>query len=194
MRERYYDDQPIPLHRPFEQDPDRPKQSIFLAGPTAPGVVRTPWRAEALAYLAVKGYQGEVILPEFRSNMFISAKQIRFDDGEPSPIPHMSRATYNILQWETQCIESCDVLLIWMPFHLGQPHEASSLPGFTTRAEAARAIEGQRRNMVLGMPDEGVQSGGHIRFHAWQDGLPIHSTLRASIEAAMIMLEALRRG
>ena len=48
-------------------------------------------------------------------------------------------------------------------------------------AETARAPH----RLVLGMPTEGVVSGGHIRYHAHQHGVTIHDSLEATVAAAV---------
>lgn len=45
-------------------------RSIFLAGPTVRGQGRTPWRAEAMAWLEARGFDGTVLVPEFRQGSF----------------------------------------------------------------------------------------------------------------------------
>jgi hypothetical protein len=157
--------------------------SIFLAGPTASGVQRTPWRAQALELLAARGYTGTVILPEFRATSFTETAPRVFGAGA-SEVPHMKTTSYNILRWETTGIELSTVVLFWMPFQLAPEGEPTSLPGFTTRAEVSRELARAPERIVLGMPP-GALSSAHIRYHAHQGGVPIHDTLEETVAAAM---------
>jgi hypothetical protein len=175
---RFYDDildgAPIP-------------RSIFLAGPTAQGVRRTPWRAEVLEKLAKRGFAGTVLLPEFRDGLFLERVADRF--GAPaSAIPSLRATTHNILHWETTGIEQATVVLFWMPFALAAESDPASLPGFTTRAEVSRELQRDPRRLVLGMP-KGALSGGHIRYHAHHAGVAVSETLDQTIEAAVTMIE-----
>lgn len=172
MRLRFYDDAPTPA-----------VPSIFLAGPTARTGTRTPWRAEAVRLIEAAGFTGEVVLPEFRDRPFAHAF---FDDGQPSTIPGMKRHSQRILEWETGCIDGATVLLAWMPFTISD--DDASLPGFTTRAEVARAIAMRRPKLQLGMP-KGAVSGGHLRFHAHHAGLAITETLPDCVARAIALTE-----
>ena len=171
MKLRFYDDPPVPSAR-----------SVFLAGPTARTGTRTPWRAQALALFEAAGFDGELVLPEFRDRTF---RHEYFDDGKPSTVPGMRRPSQRILEWETGCIDAASVLLVWMPFTISD--DDASLPGFTTRAEVARAIAQRRLKMQLGMP-KGAVSGGHIRFHAHHGGYSIADSLEACVEGALALI------
>lgn len=174
MHVRFYDDAlaeaPIP-------------RSIFLAGPTARGVLRTPWRAAALAWLERRGFDGTTLVPEFRDGLFDELAPRVF--GAPaSPVAGMRAVSHNILRWETTGIEHASVVLFWMPFAIAAEDDPASLPGFTTRAEVSRELARDPSRIVLGMPS-GALSGGHIRFHAHRAGVAIAPTLEATLEAAL---------
>ncbi|MGZ3423198.1 MAG: hypothetical protein ACXWUG_04825 [Polyangiales bacterium] len=174
MIERFYDDDVAECALPA---------SIFLAGPTSRGVLRTRWRAEALEWLTARGFAGTVLLPEFRDSLFDQRAPQVF--GSPaSPVPGMRAISHNILRWETTGIERATVVLFWMPFCIGAEDDPESLPGFTTRAEVARELARDPRRVVLGMPD-GALSGAHIRYHAHHAGVPIQKTLHATLSAAL---------
>lgn len=156
--------------------------SIFLAGPTARGVKRTPWRADAIAWLEAHGFTGTVLLPEFRDGLFDELAPQVFGAG-PSPVPGMRAISHNVLRWETTGIEQATVVLFWMPFRIAAENDPVSLPGFTTRAEVSRELARDPSRLVLGMPG-GALSSGHIRFHAHRAGVPIASTLEETLAAA----------
>src|SRR5262245_13375245 len=174
MKTLFYDDRidarPIP-------------RSIFLAGPTARGVRRTPGRADALVQLAARGFAGTAIIPEFRDGLFdeLAAKVF----AEPaSPVVGMRATSHNILAWETAGIEHATVVLFWMPFAVAAVDDPASLPGFTTRAEVSRELARDPSRIVLGMP-AGALSSAHIRYHAHRAGVTIAETLSATVEAAL---------
>jgi hypothetical protein len=158
------------------------RPSIFLAGPTAGGIQRTPWRARALELLEALAFEGVVILPEFRDTPFAEAAPRVFGGGA-SEVPGMKTTSYNILRWETTGIEQATVALFWMPFHLATEGDPASLPGFTTRAEVSRELARSPRRIVLGMPP-GAMSSAHIRYHAHLAGHRIWETLEETIAEA----------
>jgi hypothetical protein len=173
----------------FYDDPcvERPiANSVFLAGPTARGIRRTPWRAEALELLAARGFDGTVLLPELRDGEF-EVLAPRLFASPPSPAPGLRDVSFNILRWETGGIENVTVVVFWMPFSVGAEHDPASLPGFTTRAEVSRELARDASRIVLGMPADAV-SGSHIRYHAHRAAVPIAATLAATIELACTRL------
>ncbi len=176
MRVLFYDDQD--LHQQLAARP----RSMFLGGPTARGVPRTPWRLQALELLGQLGYGGLVVIPEFFDGQFDVHAPLVFERGK-SPVPNVRALSYNVLRWETAGIELCETVLFWMPFGISAPDDPGSLPGFTTRAEVSREISRDPSRLVLGMPPQ-VLAGGHIRFHAHAAGLTVHETLEETVRAA----------
>jgi hypothetical protein len=162
-------------------------RSIFLAGPIANGICRTPWRAQVLDYLTIQGFMGTVILPEFRAGLFAELAPGRFRTDEVPTPSGMRTTSYNILDWETAGIELSTLVLFWMPFCLAEPGNPTSLPGFTTRAEVSREVARSPWRVVLGMP-QGALSSSHIRYHAYREGLPIWPTLKQTIDVALARL------
>ena len=160
--------------------------SIFLAGPTARGVRRTPWRAEALELLSRRGYSGAAVLPELRDGLFTESAPRAFGYGH-SAVPHLKTMSYNILRWETTGIEQSTLVLFWMPFTIGAEEDPTSLPGFTTRAEVSRELQRAPSRVILGMPPGGF-STGHIRYHAHLAGVPIYDSLETTVDAALLRL------
>ena len=166
--------------------------SLFLAGPTAARVKRTPWRKEALEWLEAKGFGGTVVIPEFRDAFFDERSRIVFGTEVEAAraIPGMRNVSQNILTWETAGIENVSVVLFWMPFALeAKASDPASLPGFTTRAEVSRELIRDPSRIVLGMPAESLSSA-HIRFHAHHAGVTIASTLIETLEGALKKIAA----
>src|SRR6478735_751140 len=79
-------------------------RSLFLAGPTARGVARTPWRSRAIELLEELGYPGFVVIPEFRDGQFDRHAPEVFGRGD-SPAPALRQRSFNVLRWETCGIE-----------------------------------------------------------------------------------------
>jgi len=160
-----YDDAPPPSQH----------LSVFLAGPSS----HRRWRPGAVSLLREGGYTGCIVIPEFRSGVFDKS---RFDDGEASTIPGMSRSSQKIMEWETTCIDNAAVLLIWMPYT--DFSDERQWTGLSTRGEAARAIATRRNGLVLGMPPDAFRSG-QDRYHAHKAGFVIYPTLEATCAAAL---------
>ncbi|MCC6553022.1 MAG: hypothetical protein IT372_08375 [Polyangiaceae bacterium] len=176
MRLLFYDNQDLDLQ--LAAGP----RSIFLAGPTARGLPRTPWRVRALELLGEVGYAGLVVIPEFCDGQFeVHAPEV-FDRGN-SPVPTLRSRSYHVLRWETCGIERSSIVLFWMPFGISAPDDPGSLPGFTTRAEVSRELARDPTRLVLGMPRD-VLAGGHIRYHAHAAGVRIHETLEETVREA----------
>ncbi len=173
----------------FYEDPDLAESlpnSIFLAGPTIRGSRLTPWRREAAALLAARGFDGTIVIPEFRGAETRSLTDLiesRFV-SPPSPSPDICASTYNILRWETLGIENSALVLFWMPFTDDRTTPESFRPGYTTRAEVGRETARNPGRVVLGMPRV-VMSAGHIRYHAFHAGLHIYETLEETVVAAL---------
>lgn len=163
--EIYYDDAAL----------TRGKLSVFLAGPSS----HERWRPEAIRLLREGGFKGTIVVPEFRDGVF---RKERFDDGKPGTIPKMTRASENIMRWETDGIDNATVLVVWMPYT--DFADDRKWTGLSTRGESSRAIEAKRRGLVLGMPDDAFRSG-QDRFHAHRRGLLIHASLQETIAAAL---------
>jgi hypothetical protein len=159
------------------------QRSVFLAGPTARGVQRTPWRARAIELFESHSYDGVLVLPEFRDRPFEERVKEVFSKPE-SPVPGMQARSFNVLHWETRGIELTKTVLFWMPFTIAEEDDPASLPGFTTRAEVSREMARAPSRVVLGMPPKKVLSGGHIRYHAFRGGLRIWDTLEETVRAA----------
>lgn len=84
------------------------RQSIFLAGPTLRDNPKdfTTWREQAAHWFRVKGYQGNLYIPE----------------------PFRGDYEQQIL-WEEKHLEDCDCIMFWIP------RDMKTLPGLTTNVE-----------------------------------------------------------
>ena len=169
MRTRFYDSEEITFQRP----------EVFLAGPTASGVT-TPWRERALDLLRFHGFPGVAIVPQF--------ERLSFQAGRAK------NPTQDLTGWEVKNIDSCDVLLIWCEFRLGEKSDPMSQPGFATRTEFGIAIERYRNGdgpkLVVGMPTATpgyAQRGGQVEWHCNNAGLPLHRTLESAIDEVITL-------
>lgn len=177
MRVLYYNDKlNLDTHSP----------SIFLGGPTSRGIYRTAWRARALDLLEILDYSGIVIVPELKYPERDNIEDI-FGTGK-CPVSNMKVTTYNILKWETSGLDQSTVNLFWMPFSVGHEADPTSLPGFTTRSEVIREMMRCPHKVVLGMPIRAI-SGGHIKYHAFEAGIQVHTALEETVEAASLIAE-----
>lgn len=144
------------------------------------------WRATAVRWLEEQGFDGTVIIPEFKEGRFEEQAPVRFG-AIASATPGMGSVGHGVLEWETTGIETSTLVLFWMPFQVRAKVDPESLPGFTTRAEVARELTRDPRRLVLGMPPVAVSSG-HIRYHAHRAGVRIWPTLEQTLEAALARL------
>jgi hypothetical protein len=172
--ELFYDDPPL----------DRRTRGVFLAGPTADDGHRTAWRLRAVTLLRDEGYDGLVVIPEFRDGKF---SRERWDDGQPSTVSYVPRTTQRILDWETAGVDHCTVVLAWMPFTLAAKGTAESRPGFNTRREVSRVVTQRRSGLALGMP-EGALSGGGLRYDIAKAGYPLFDSLEKTVHYAVVLL------
>ena len=152
--ELFYDDPPL----------DRRTRGVFLAGPTADDGHRTAWRLRAVTLLRDEGYDGLIVIPEFRDGKF---SRERWDDGQPSTVSYVPRATQRILDWETAGVDHCTVVLAWMPFTLAAKGTAESRPGYS----ALWAL-----------------SGGGLRYDIAKAGYPLFDSLEKTVHYAVVLL------
>ena len=165
----YYNDPP----------PKKKVKGVFLAGPTS-SEEHTVWRVRVVEILKQKGYQGYVMIPEFRDGGFEKGRST-MDDGRPSTIEGSDRSSEKITNWESVGLENCSQVLFWMPFSFGEKGDPNSLPGFATRGEVQRLMILRRKDTILGMPDKAFR-GGLVRYWANQYRLKIHKTLEEVVD------------
>lgn len=100
------------------------KNSIFLAGPTPRTTDVKSWRPEAIQILEELEYKGQVIIPEREAGW----------EG----------AYINQVEWENTGLNSCSVIVFWVPRNL------ETLPAFTTNVEFGRFCQDPR--ILYGRP------------------------------------------
>lgn len=119
MKVRFYGDDQI----------DKNKKSIFLAGPTLRGEIARTWREEAVEILQDLGFTGEVYAPESKS-------QVVEDDI----------LTYNgVINWELERQDHADIIFFWVP------RDLEKLPAFTTNVEFGYRLKSGK--VVYGRPE-----------------------------------------
>lgn len=137
-----------------------PKTSIFLAGPSPREKTHYDWRPEALSILEEMKYDGRVFVPLPRDGIYLK------------DYDHDAQAT-----WEVRWLEISSVRAFWVP-------RSAELPGFTTNVEYGLFVRDSGR-MVLGYP-EGATKMRYLNFLARRYGVPVFSTLRETLQEAVI--------
>lgn len=133
-------------------------RSLFLAGPSPRDSGHPDWRAEALALLADRGFDGVVFTP--------------------LPAGGFTPATDYDAQvaWEHAAMERSDRLLFWIP------RDLAVLPGFTTNVEWGRFERSGR--VVLGYPPAAAKMR-YLDWHARRSRVPICHTLAETVDAVL---------
>jgi len=158
----------IRYETPIEQV-DWKKPSIFLAGPTVRGNQPhlVSWRFEAIRIFKEKGFDGNLIIPEFTDKT--ASDKYRYD----LPV------------WEFGGLSKSHVILFWIP-------RTRELIGLTTNHEHGYWMAKDREKVVYGRPDDAyrmtyldimwVEDGK--RRH-WFSNCPIYNKLDKTIAAAI---------
>jgi len=165
---------------------DWTQPTIFLAGPTVRGNQPhlTSWRFEAVELFKKKGFDGNLIIPEFVSKT------------------ESDKYRYDLPAWEYYGLSKSGVIMFWIP-------RTRELIGLTTNCEFGYWMARDRYKMVYGRPDDayrmkyldlmwemtGKQSNGHHdiyldfmwemtskQFNGRHD---IYNTLGNTVDAAM---------
>lgn len=147
---------------------------IFLAGPTQRVPGNTSWRQHCLHLLSDKGFEGDVILPEWHNggDHEKNKKKIGWD------VPGTTT------RWEKQYLTSAKLIIFWLPFTL-IPGDMSSLPGLTTRLELGIWLEKDPEKLIVGMPVECNLGDGPIKTYSADYGVRIYSTLEAVVDTTI---------
>lgn len=100
----------------------------MLCGSTPHTADVKSWRPEAIEILDKLGFNGTVLVPEFRY----------WPSGKTPPFNFLAQ-----VEWEWQALNSVDLIAFWIP------RDLKTLPGFTTNVEFGRYV----KNCIYGRPD-----------------------------------------
>jgi len=105
--------------------------TVFLAGPTVRGNQPhlTSWRFEAIRLFREKGFDGNLIIPEFVSKT------------------ESDKYRYDLPVWEFEGLTKSHVIMFWIP-------RTRELIGLTTNHEFGYWLGRDRHKMVYGRPDD----------------------------------------
>ena len=108
---------------------EKAKMSIFLAGPTPRSLEVQTWRKEAIKILEDLDFDGLVYVPERN-----------FDDR-----------TFNYdnqVEWEREALNNASIIIFWIPRNI------KTMPAFTTNVEFGYWIAKNRDKVIYGRPDD----------------------------------------
>jgi 8-oxo-dGTP pyrophosphatase MutT (NUDIX family) len=138
-------------------------KSIFLAGPSPRDPAVGSWRVQAVAELALAGYDGAVLIPEPRGG---------FADG----------VDYDTqIGWETEALAMADAIVFWIP------RDLEVLPGFTTNVEFGRWAGSGKA--VLGAP-AGAPKNRYLFEMAKRLGVATYDNLGDALAAGLAIVGA----
>jgi 8-oxo-dGTP pyrophosphatase MutT (NUDIX family) len=150
-----------------QEPPDSWTRSVFLAGPTPRDPERVAsWRPDAIRALADAGYRGVVFVPEAPPGV---------DPG----VIFGGEGYRRQVDWETEWLNACDAILMWIPRDLG------TLPAFTTNCEFGEWH--QSGKLVLGAPPDAPKNQ-YLLTRAGDAGAPVCSTLSDTVEAVLKLI------
>jgi nucleoside 2-deoxyribosyltransferase len=147
--------------------------SVFLAGPTVRGHQPhlTSWRHEATRLFKEKGFDGNLIIPEF-SNKTESDKY-----------------RYDVPVWEFAGLRNSHIIMFWIP-------RTKELIGLTTNYELGYWVARHRNKVIYGRPDNAyrmtycdimwVEDSKQYDKYASKE---IHNTLEKTILASLSRLD-----
>ncbi len=144
--------------------------TIFLAGPTVRGHQPhlTSWRFEAIELFKEKGFEGNIIVPEFIT-------KTESDKGKKW-----------IPLWEFNGLKRADCIMFWLP-------RTRELIGLTTNWELGYWIGKQKCKIIYGRPDDAYRIGyvdvmwEAINNEEGQD-FKIYNTLSDTVSASIMKL------
>ena len=117
----------------LEENIDITKNTIFLAGPTSRTDCSNSWRKKAIEYLNNHNFDGNIIIPEPRDNIF-------------------NRDTFNKvkqIEWERKWLHYSNVILFWVD-------RGEDLPGLTTNIEFGEWFKSNK--VFVGFPPESCKN------------------------------------
>lgn len=145
--------------------------SVFLAGPTVRGNQPhlTSWRLEAVKLFKEKGFEGNVVIPEF---------------GSPK---ESDKYRYDVPVWEFGGLTNSHVIMFWLP-------RTKELIGLTTNYELGYWVARDRSKVVYGRPDDAYRvtycdimwvedcKRRGLNTYPWAQ---IHNTLPKTVDAVL---------
>lgn len=135
---------------------------IFLAGPTARDIDKLcGWRKGAF----------EIFDEEFKCDLYIP----EFRNGKTSDWTYDRQVI-----WEISLLNHARVIMFWIP-------RSEELPAFTTNIEFGEWVNSGK--IVVGCPD-GAEKMDYIRTRCKFNNIPVHKTLKETVEAAIAMFQA----
>jgi nucleoside 2-deoxyribosyltransferase len=123
------------------------------------------WRQSALALLGMKGFDGEIYVPEFEGwGDFV------IEGVDPDEIWQKQ------VEWELTALARSTVVLFWVP------RDMEMLPGMTTNVEFGYWIRSGK--VVLGYPEEAPKMR-YLHHLANSHGAPVAFSLKETIDLAV---------
>ena len=154
------------------EDIDYSKETVFLAGVTVRGNQPhlTSWRFEAIELFTKKGFNGNLIIPEFTDKT------------------ESDKYRYDLPVWEFRGLTNSDVIMFWVP-------RTRELIGLTTNYEIGYWTARDGSKIVYGRPDDAYRINyldimwveDSKRTKARHLG-PIYNTLEKTVNAALRLL------
>lgn len=126
---------------------------IFLAGPTPRSSEVLSWRPEAVEFLKINGFNGNVFIPENEGGGF--------------------SGTYDAqIEWEWAALEHATTILFWVP------RELDTMPAFTTNVEFGMYCKSGK--VVLGYP-ENAPKMKYLHALANRENIKVYHSLEKTI-------------
>jgi len=148
--------------------------SVFLAGPTVRGHQPhlTSWRFDAVRIFREKGFDGNLIIPEFTDKT------------------ESDKYRYDIPVWEYNGLSRSHVILFWIP-------RTRELIGLTTNHEHGYWMGRDRNKIVYGRPDDAYRMT-YLDIMWVEDSkrtnskCPIYNKLDKTIDAAINLVNRIK--
>ena len=149
--------------------------TVFLAGCTVRGNQPhlTSWRFEAVEIFKNKGFDGNLIIPEFVEKT------------------ESDKYRYDLPLWEFKGLTNCDIIMFWIP-------RTKELIGLTTNCEFGYWMARERKKVIYGRPDESYRNQYldiMWKETAKRDNIEslIYNTLDKTVDAVISLVSFRRR-
>lgn len=143
---------------------DEMQDAIFLAGPSHRPCMQEyfgkGWRDEATTILSKLGFQGTVLIPEYRDKI----------------VPEQFSLTKQI-NWEEEAMYKASRILFWIP------RDLEKLPGLTTNIEFGEFYR-KNNKVIVGIPDI-TGANSYIRVKCEEYDIPLFDTLEKCVREAV---------